>query len=166
LNGELDRVEVLISRSSIEEFAPAGNPAMSLFTAPAGIPSVLLGATTVDRAAVPEDFDEFVAFDFAPLHIRVHPGDVLAVVMDTAVLDDLYSWSLGVNDPYPHGTAMSQFGSGPWTSDSLIYPNLGEMDRAFKTYVNEIPEPATIILVTVTGLALAMERKSARRTAR
>lgn len=164
LNGELDRVEVKIGQFS--SLPPTGNPMMSLYSAPTGIPSAFLGSVSTDKANVPVDNDvylgNFVAFDVKLLHISVQAGDVLGIVMDTEMVDDLYFWMDKENDPYPRGAAVSQFGNGPWTPDSLIYPDLGEQDRAFKTYVNEIPEPTTIVLATLTGLAWAMRRKAAR----
>jgi len=167
LSGEMDRVEVLIGQFS--SLPPAGDPVMSLYAAPAGIPLTLLGSVSTDNGVVPVDNDiylgNYVAFDFQPLHLDVQAGDIFAIVMDTELVDDLYFWMNKQNDPYPSGTALSQFGNGPWTPDSLVYPDLGELDHAFKTYVNEVPEPATIILATVTSLAWALRRKPTRRAA-
>lgn len=164
LNGELDRVEVLIGQFT--SLPPAGNPVMSLYSAPAGIPLTWLGSVSTDKNLVPVDNDiylgNYVSFDIKPLHLQVHTGDVVAIAMDTAVFGDLYSWEGSQNDPYPHGAALSQFGSGPWTPDSLIY-SLGELDRAFKTYVNVVPEPTAAGLLLGSLVAGAFVRVRVRR---
>jgi hypothetical protein len=134
---------------------------------PSGLPSeapdALLGAAITEFAGGPSPFNNWVTFDFKGKGPKVTSGEHLALVLKVPG-SELFSWAGDWTGPYGRGNASARSSAslGQWFTPAG--PNA---DFAFRTYVEQVPEPSTLSIFVVGGIgAIAVARRRLRGRAR
>ncbi len=93
----------------------------------------------------------FVSFDFGPKGPMVAAGETLALVVQS-LGRGLYDWGGNSGDPYPHGGIVAR--SSVYNDDRWFIPSYpaSVSDYGFRTYVEPVPEPSTVLIFAVGGL--------------
>jgi hypothetical protein len=149
-SGVLSRVEVEVARNAFR--LPASDLFLDIVaTGPGGLPgATVLASTTFAAADVPTSFG-YLGFDLGA-GIAVSAGDVLAIrlgaTVDGGAGIDPYAWRGEAPGGYAGGegfvrTVASQPDFVPTT-----------YDFGFRTYLRPVPEPGSLALIGLGGLAL------------
>lgn len=118
------------------------------------VPTDVLGTIAVPSSAVPGfDFNNvsFFSVDVSSLGIAVAPGDVLAIGLTAADSGGAYIWYAREGSPTYDGGALF-LGQA---NSIFALPS----DAGFRTFVEPIPEPSSLVLLGLTGLLVARRRR-------
>lgn len=133
---------------------------------PSGLPSeapdALLGAVITEFKGGPMTFSNWATFDFKGKGPLVTAGEQLALVLKVPG-SGFFSWAGDFTNPYGGGSesARSSGTNGQWSANSG--PNV---DLAFRTYVEPVPEPSTLSIFIAGGIGtLAVARRRLRERA-
>lgn len=148
LNGQLDQVDVLVSRNVTFEGGPGTDLTVEIWTVTAGVPdSPVPGASvTVLQADVPANTQTWVA---VPISAPSVAGTQYAIVLSAPAAtlscpDDCWIWWAFDGDPYAGGAAYATNGPPIW--------ELKQQDQAFRTYV---AAPAPSVAASLADAAMA-----------
>ncbi len=151
VGGTLTNVEFLVSRN-------AGTVSDLLFdvraTTAGGAPIeddlTTLASVTIPGASISTSLPAgFINVDISSFGVIVSPGDVLAFALRPTAGEG-FNWGKGGGNPYPGGASYWRFASAgitTWTFDVSA-------DMGFKTYVDPVPEPASLALMLVAGAVM------------
>jgi hypothetical protein len=152
ITGILSAVDVLVERNGDADLQFDIRPAAN------GVPvesdSMTLASVTVPASTVPLPAS-FLEFDLSSFGIPVSQGEVLAIV-----LSGNSRWFGAPNDPYSPGAAyFRRFPDMP-----TFTPVFDNLDVGFKTFVEPIPEPSALVLISVgiIGLGFLRSRRAGR----
>lgn len=151
ITGTLTEVDV-----SVERFAfspPTGTLYLQIRTTTGGVPaadpSYLLQASVPESSLPIAGNYGFVAFDVASAGLQVTQGEQLAIVLLAPDFANPVSWIGVQGDHYPAGAAFVE-----QEPDYGWIPNgPSGTDYGFQTYVASVPEPSTLTLLSIAGLA-------------
>ena len=157
----------LLSRIEVEVASSGAPPASDLFldiltTGPGGVPTdTVLASHAFAAADVPTAFT-FLGFDLGSSAFAISDGDVLAIRLSATVNGsggiDPYAWDADFPSGYTRGAAFLNNNRGG--GDVAVSFSFG-----FKTYVRAVPEPASLAMMFVGGLALRTGMLRRRRAA-
>jgi hypothetical protein len=154
--GTLDHIDVLMFRLG-GIFDPTGDPVMRIFNTAGGFPNGSpLALVTIPKVNVPLNVAAMVTFDVSSAGIVVNPGDILAFSITAAAGTGPYFLltDQGQAIEYNGGAGIAKFGANPW---QLFNPP--DQDHGFRTFVNSVPEPASIPLLLLSGFAMVCRRR-------
>lgn len=159
ITGSLTGIEVLVAR----RLTAQADLLVDVRTVAAGhVPqqdSGVLGSATVPKASVGTGYD-WVSVPIGP--VPVEAGDELAIVLQANYVSSVeqYRW-LGSYDTTYAGTSHYRPGhtDGSWngTGAATLTGDVG-----FRTYVEPVPEPATVALLAIGGVAAALVVRAGR----
>jgi hypothetical protein len=142
--GWLQKIEVFVQKQ-----AEGGSFSLDIRKVSEGVPieddNNVLGRVTLSSPEFVTQPNGFVTFDFSEFHIDVTSGDTLAF----ALLGSDFAWAVlygNTDDPYSGGRGFARYydasGQHLW---GVFGPPL-DWDYGFRTYVEPVPEPATVLL--------------------
>jgi hypothetical protein len=123
-------------------------------------------ALQISKCSVPSVEPDFFSVDLASAHLNVVAGEQLAIVL--RAMGGNYGFGGQPNNPYAGGSlyGRSVISNPTWSGN--FDPFHG--DLAFRTYVEEptqeVPEPATVLLVTLGLPAWLVKRRLSKTTDR
>lgn len=150
ITGMLSQVDVLVEKNGPDELRLDVRPTVD------GLPieddNAALASVTVPFATIPSP-RAFLSFDVSSFGVRVSQGELLAIVLTGNARWYGVTPELGPDDPYLGGAAYFRGLPG-----AFFPPFDGRADLGFRTFVDAIPEPPTIMLfgIGVVGLVLAV----------
>jgi len=158
--GTLDHIDALMFQLGAP-FLTNGDPRLSVYNTTAGVPSgAPLVTVQIPSASVPFNNAAFVTFDVSAANIPVSVGQVLAFGIWTTSDPGPYFWLEDIDNggpnSYPGGAAFRRtLPNQPW--QAFTPP----MDHEFKTFVNAVPEPSTLVLagMGIVGAACMLRRR-------
>jgi hypothetical protein len=144
-------------------FDKAGNPTADVMldvrTTTAGIPDKggVLAATSVPSSAI-SFAGGYVQFDLTSANLFVSAGDELAFVLSSTEdfdmnVNEYVAWAdntFSGNGAYPHGDAYH----GDVNAGTANL--LAGRDLIFRTYVDQVPEPSTFVLLSLLSLCAVL----------
>lgn len=94
---------------------------------------------------------QWISLDISNFGVFVNKGDVLAVVLRSSGGDEWvdYRWGGYTSNPYLDGKQLFRdggVGNPAWTPGRAGNPGAENLDTCFRTYVQPIPEPGTLVL--------------------
>jgi hypothetical protein len=166
IEGILSRVDVLVEKNGpFPELRLDVRPTMD------GLPieddNAVLASVTVPLEAIPSP-RAFLSFDVSSFRVLVSPGELLAIVLTGNAR--WYGVAPGIgtpglvevlaepaDDPYPRGAAYFR---RPPEAPTFDLPGGGRLvaDLGFRTYVDVIPEPPTLMLFGIGVFGLMLSR--------
>jgi hypothetical protein len=174
ISGFLSEVDILVNRKRIDA---DGNLLFDIRPTVDGTPvnddAMILGSLNIPKEDVMFGTASFATSNFQWLNldvssfgIEVVVGEVLAIALKSDGTDELgdYRWGSYNYDPYSAGVHFIrgyEVGITSWIPGRKDHFGETHYDSCFRTYVDPIPEPATIFLLG-SGLAglLGLRRKS------
>ena len=97
-----------------------------------------------------------ITLDLSASQIRVHPGDVLAIVIRSSSTGGAFWLSHSADNP---GVKFVRNTGGMWQADTFSPTRA----HAFATYVTVVPEPSSFVLLLAGMLFAAAQRRYYRR---
>jgi hypothetical protein len=159
--GTLDHIDVSMFQLGAP-FATNGDPKLSVYNTTAGVPSGSpLTTIQVSTTLVPFNTAAFVTFDVSTAAIPVSVGQVLAFGVSTLSDPGPYfvpqDSDTGAVGNYAGGAAYRRtLPAQPW---QVLTP---AQDHEFRTFVNAVPEPSTLLLAAVGTISLVLARRRMR----
>jgi hypothetical protein len=107
-------------------------------------PAAQLGRVNVTP---PSSSFALVSDDLSPFGISVRPGDMLAIVLRSS---SIQNWGVALDGDatYAGGQAFIRQGTD-WKTFSQVFPAFSQADFQFDTFVERIPEPSALTLLSV-----------------
>lgn len=125
-----------------------------------GLPTeTVLASGTIPASSLPTSpGSQFTHVNFLS-GIAVEPGQTLALTISGAA--DGWSGQIGTSATYPGGLALTRSHAGyDWVPLSVVDPGGREGDFLFRTYVQPVPEPSTLALLSAAAGAFLLHRRS------
>lgn len=153
-SGTLDHIDVLMLKLG-DIFTPTTDPELSVYATSGGLPTgAPLVTVSTPRAGVPLNAPGFVSFDVSTAGIAVAAGQVLAFGVHADSPGGTYFVQVegdkGQPDDYALGQGVSRVLNDPPDPWVVLSP---PEDHGFRTYVDVVPEPASVVLL-LCGLGL------------
>jgi PEP-CTERM motif len=150
--GTLDHIDVLMYQLGGTS-DPTDQVQLSVYNTAAGLPSgTPLVTSYVPYSSVPVGTADFVSFDVSAAELFVIPGEVLSFgangrtgVQKVIILLSDGDASASTRMDYPGGIAVSRRVPSAWQ------PLQPDQDFGFRTFVNAVPEPSSIVMA-LSGL--------------
>jgi hypothetical protein len=147
ISGQVAEIDVRVLNYFGGAVAPLN---LDLYTISGAYPETLtsnLASGSISQTLVPTT-SGFVAFDLSSSGASFVAGQQYAIVVSTTS-NYSYLWEGATNGGYPAGSGRGVSGS------NLYYTLAGQdLDFGFKTYVNPVPEPSSVVLLGAGLVAL------------
>jgi hypothetical protein len=158
--GTLAQVDVYVAR-----FSPTtDNLVFRLYSTTGGVPSAQLGTDlTLAPTDVSSTTPDFESFDVSAFSVSVNVGDVLAFAVTTSTNFSSFGYILpfSTTQLYAGGQPVSRVMNAPpdpWQAATGV-----TRDYAFRTYVDAVPEPSALAMLSLIAGATLRRRGNRRR---
>lgn len=175
-NGKLVGVDVRVSTSGYSNYLPVTDDLqVSLMrTNSLGIPLVdnIIAARTIPRFSFPRWSENvpMTELDFTDWNIDVRIGEKLAVALSTNHTYSQYPhnyrhyvWHSSTQNPYSGGEYYAYspmlYGATPYLVSDRYDPPRNTRDMGFRTRVDAVPEPNTLLVSMMSGAGLLTIRR-------
>jgi hypothetical protein len=163
ITGTLTEVDVSVERFNFDP--PTGTLYLQIRGTTGGVPnadpSYLLQASVSESTLPLAPNFGFVSFDVSSAGLQVTQGEQLAIVLLAPDFANPVNWIGVQGDQYPAGGAfVEQEPDFGWVPSPVSGADLG-----FQTFVSPVPEPSTLVMSSLAGLAgltIAARSRSAR----